>query len=159
MSLAIEEKYDQVRTLIAMGKERGYLLYDEVNDILPAEVHSSEEIEDLLSTFERYGIDIYEGVSAAKAARAELEVAEPVEGEAKEEVAGGNEEVELDLTSGVLGEDQRPGADISAGDGHRAAVEARRRGGHRQAHRARAAAGAQEYLSLSDCSQGAASHW
>ncbi len=102
MSLAIEEKYDHVRTLIAKGKERGYLLYDEVSDVLPAEVQSSEEIEDLLSTFERYGIVIYEGVSAAKAARAELEVAEPVEGEAKEEVAGGNEEVELDLTSGEL---------------------------------------------------------
>ena len=102
MSLAIEEKYHQVRTLIAMGKERGYLLYDEVKDILPAEVHSSEEIEDLLSTFERYGIDIYEGVSAAKAARPELEVAEPVEAEAAEEIAGGSEEVELDLTSGVL---------------------------------------------------------
>ena len=102
MSLAIEEKYDQVRTLIAMGKERSYLLYDEVNDILPAEVRSSEVIEDLLSTFERYGIDIYEGVSAAKAARAELEVAEPVGAEAKEEVASGSEEVELDLTSGVL---------------------------------------------------------
>ena len=51
-----------------MGKERGYLLYDEVNDILPAEVHSSEEIDDLLSTFERYGIDIYEDLSSAKAA-------------------------------------------------------------------------------------------
>ncbi len=46
-----------------MGKERGYLLYDEVNDLLPAEVHSSEEIDDLLSTFERYGIDIYEDVA------------------------------------------------------------------------------------------------
>ena len=60
MTVALEEKYDQVRQLIAMGKERGYLLYDEVNDILPAEVHSSEEIDDLLSTFERYGIDVYE---------------------------------------------------------------------------------------------------
>ncbi len=66
--LAIEEKYDQVRQLIKMGKERGYLLYDEVNDILPAEVHSSEEIDDLLSTFERYGIDVYEDLSSAKAA-------------------------------------------------------------------------------------------
>ena len=63
MALALEEKYDQVRQLINMGKERGYLLYDEVNDILPAEVHSSEEIDDLLSTFERYGIDIYEDKS------------------------------------------------------------------------------------------------
>ena len=67
MALAIEEKYDQVKQLIVMGKERGYLLYDEVNDILPAEVHSSEEIDDLLSTFERYGIDIYEDLAAAKA--------------------------------------------------------------------------------------------
>ena len=101
MALALEEKYDQVRQLINMGKERGYLLYDEVNDILPAEVHSSEEIDDLLSTFERYGIDIYEDVAAAKAARAALEIAEPVDGEAKEEVAG-SEEVELDLTPGLL---------------------------------------------------------
>jgi RNA polymerase primary sigma factor len=101
LALALEEKYDQVRQLINMGKERGYLLYDEVNDILPAEVHSSEEIDDLLSTFERYGIDIYEDVAAAKAARAALEAAEPVDGEAKEEVAG-SEEVELDLTPGLL---------------------------------------------------------
>jgi RNA polymerase primary sigma factor len=101
LALALEEKYDQVRQLINMGKERGYLLYDEVNDILPAEVHSSEEIDDLLSTFERYGIDIYEDVAAAKAARAALEVVEPVEGEIKEEAAA-SEEVELDLTPGLL---------------------------------------------------------
>ncbi len=101
MALALEEKYDQVRQLINMGKERGYLLYDEVNDILPAEVHSSEEIDDLLSTFERYGIDIYEDVAAAKAARAALEAAEPIDGDIKEEAAG-SEEVELDLTPGLL---------------------------------------------------------
>ena len=70
MALVIEEKNEQVRQLIAMGKERGYLLYDEVNDILPAEVHSSEEIDDLLSTFERYGIDVYEDFSSAKDALA-----------------------------------------------------------------------------------------
>ena len=101
MALALEEKYDQVRQLINMGKERGYLLYDEVNDILPAEVHSSEEIDDLLSTFERYGIDIYEDIAAAKAARAALEATEPADGEVKEEAAG-SDEVELDLTPGLL---------------------------------------------------------
>ena len=53
MPLVIEEKYDQVSQLINTGKERGYLLYDEVNDILPVEVHSSEEIDNLLSTFKR----------------------------------------------------------------------------------------------------------
>ncbi len=66
MTLPIEEKYDQVRQLINMGKERGYLLYDEVNDILPAEVHSSEEIDDLLSAFERYGIDIYDDLATPR---------------------------------------------------------------------------------------------
>ncbi len=101
MALALEEKYDQVKQLISMGKERGYLLYDEVNDILPAEVHSSEEIDDLLSTFERYGIDIYEDAAAAKLARAALEAGE-ADGEAVKEEAGGGEENELDLTPGLL---------------------------------------------------------
>jgi RNA polymerase primary sigma factor len=82
-----------------MGKERGYLLYDEVNDILPAEVHSSEEIDDLLSTFERYGIDIYEDASTAKAARAAAEAAEVAE---SKEAGAEEAEIELDLTPGAL---------------------------------------------------------
>src|SRR6202049_5108432 len=104
LAIAIEEKYDQVRQLIQLGKERGYLLYDEVNDLLPAEVHSSEEIDDLLSTFERNGIDIYEDAAAAKVARAALEVSETGEAEVKEEVGGGGSrgEVELDLHPGLL---------------------------------------------------------
>ena len=104
MALAIEEKYDQVRQLIAMGKERGYLLYDEVNDILPAEVHSSEEIDDLLSTFEKYGIDIYEDLAAAKAARATADptVAEAPEVESKDELPVAEDSSELDLTPGML---------------------------------------------------------
>jgi RNA polymerase primary sigma factor len=100
LSLVIEEKYDQVRQLIDMGKERGYLLYDEVNDILLTEVLSSEEIDDLLSIFERNGIDIYEDVSSAKAARAAVEAPEITDAEPKEEVTA--EEVELDLTPGAL---------------------------------------------------------
>ncbi len=98
MTLAIEEKYDQVRQLINMGKERGYLLYDEVNDILPAEVHSSEEIDDLLSTFERYGIDVYEDLSTAKAALAAAETTDTVE--VKEETP--SDDGDLDLTPGTL---------------------------------------------------------
>jgi RNA polymerase primary sigma factor len=100
VTVALEEKYDQVRQLIAMGKERGYLLYDEVNDILPAEVHSSEEIDDLLSTFERYGIDVYEDLSSAKAALAAADAPEPAE--TKEEPGGSAEDGELDLTPGTL---------------------------------------------------------
>src|ERR1700685_917168 len=83
-----------------MGKERGYLLYDEVNDILPAEVHSSEEIDDLLSTFERYGIDVYEDLSSAKAALAAADSSDAPEVVVKEEAA--SEDGELDLTPGTL---------------------------------------------------------
>ena len=83
-----------------MGKERGYLLYDEVNALLLAEAHSSEEADDLLSTFQRYGIDIYEDVSSAKAARAAAEAAEAAETEPKKELP--TEEIELDLTPGTL---------------------------------------------------------
>jgi RNA polymerase primary sigma factor len=100
LAILLEEKYDQVRQLITMGKERGYLLYDEVNDILPAEVHSSEEIDDLLSTFERYGIEIYEDANTAKAARAAAEPGEGGEAEVKTEEPA--EESELDLTPGSL---------------------------------------------------------
>src|SRR6185437_7738718 len=70
---------------------------------LPAEVHSSEEIDDLLSTFERYGFDVYEDLSRAKAAIAAGEAgdaAEPVKEEPSSSAS--DNEVELDLTPGAL---------------------------------------------------------
>ena len=45
--MSIEEKYDEVRQLINIGKEKGYLLYDEVNELLPSEITSSDELDDL----------------------------------------------------------------------------------------------------------------
>jgi len=101
-AVGLEEKYDAVRQLIAVGKERGYLLYDEVNDSLPAEVHSSEEIDDLLTTFERNGIEIYEDQASAKAARAVEVSAESGDNEVvvKEDAHEG--ESDLDLTPGSL---------------------------------------------------------
>jgi RNA polymerase primary sigma factor len=100
--VGLEEKYDAVRQLIAVGKERGYLLYDEVNDSLPAEVHSSEEIDDLLTTFERNGIEIYEDQASAKAARAVEVSVESGDHDVlvKEEAHEG--ESDLDLTPGSL---------------------------------------------------------
>src|SRR5437899_3640647 len=83
-----------------MGKERGYLLYDEVNDMFPAKAQSREQIDELLSTLERCGIGIYQDVASAKAGRAAAEAAEP--GEAKRQEEGTVEEGELDLTPGTL---------------------------------------------------------
>src|SRR6202521_6009313 len=76
--------------------------------MLPAEIRSSEEIDELLSTFERYGIDIYEDISAANAGRSGLDVAEPIGAETKDEIAASVEEVELDLTPGLLEKNSDP---------------------------------------------------
>jgi RNA polymerase primary sigma factor len=103
---AIEEKYDQVRQLIGIGKERGYLLCDEMNDILPPEVHSSEEIDEVLSVFERYGIGVYEDVTSAEAACAAAEASDTGAAESKEEPT--SEDSELDLTPGPLEKNNDP---------------------------------------------------
>ena len=58
--MAIEERYDEVRQLITLGKEKGYLLYDEVNEILPSEVTSSEELDELFNVFGSAGIELVE---------------------------------------------------------------------------------------------------
>jgi len=100
LALVIEEKYDQVRQLIGIGKERGYLLYDEVNAILPPEVHSSEEIDEMLSAFEHYGIDMYEDAASAEAARDAAEAADFRAVEQKNKLP--TEGSELDLTPGTL---------------------------------------------------------
>ena len=56
--MSIEEKYDEVRQLINIGKEKGYLLYDEVNEMLPSEITSSDELDDLFNTFGSAGIEV-----------------------------------------------------------------------------------------------------
>jgi RNA polymerase primary sigma factor len=109
LSLTTEEMHEQVRNLISLGKERGYLLSEEVEQVLPAELHSTEEIDDLLSTFERIGISLYEDLAAAKAARSS---ADPIVSESptadwsdKTAVA---DEGELDLTPGMLDKNNDP---------------------------------------------------
>ncbi len=91
-SLAIEEKYDEVRSLIAIGKEKGYLLYDEVNENLPSEVSSSEELDELFDVFGNAGIDIVESEEKYKQMKAA-----GLAGLGKQ-----SRDVELDLTPGAL---------------------------------------------------------
>ena len=47
--MSIEDKYDEVRQLINIGKEKGYLLYDEVNELLPSEITSAEDLDELFN--------------------------------------------------------------------------------------------------------------
>jgi RNA polymerase primary sigma factor len=92
--LSIEEKYDEVRQLIAVGKEKGYLLYDEVNEMLPSEITSSEELDDLFNAFGSAGIEV---VDSDKAYRGD-----------KDFDRESGEEPELDLTPGALDKTNDP---------------------------------------------------
>jgi RNA polymerase primary sigma factor len=99
----MEDKQDQIHSLISMGKERGYVLYDELNDVLPSDVHSSEEIEDLISVLEQLGISMSEDASTrpARAVARTVEVAQlPNNHEA--------DEAELDLSVGAEDSPQDP---------------------------------------------------
>src|SRR6187551_2920191 len=87
--LSIEEKYDEVRQMINVGKEKGYLLYDEVNELLPSEITSSEELDELFNAFGSAGIEV---VDSDKAYRDDKGF----------DRGDGEEGPELDLTPGAL---------------------------------------------------------
>jgi len=52
------EKTKEIQQLIDIGKEKGYLTYEQVNDILPEEITSADEIDDVLSMFDELDIEI-----------------------------------------------------------------------------------------------------
>ncbi|MBD1400629.1 RNA polymerase sigma factor RpoD [Pelovirga terrestris] len=54
---------EEVQQLIDMGKEKGFLTYDEVNDMLPASMVSSEQLEDVMSMFGEMDIEIVDNDS------------------------------------------------------------------------------------------------
>jgi RNA polymerase primary sigma factor len=95
--MSIEEKYDEVRQLINIGKEKGYLLYDEVNELLPSEITSSDELDDLFNTFGSAGIEVID--SDQKYLRDEKTI---------DRTSEGAEEIELDLTPGALDKTNDP---------------------------------------------------
>jgi len=74
--LAIQEKDEQLRRLIHLGKARGYLLHDEVGEIFPTEQRATDEIDALFSVLERENIEVYEDVAAATASRHSLAISE-----------------------------------------------------------------------------------
>jgi len=93
--LSIEERYDEVRQMIVVGKEKGYLLYDEINELLPSEITSAEDLDELFNAFGSAGIEI---VDSDKAYRGD-----------KDFDRDGNEDgPELDLTPGALDKTNDP---------------------------------------------------
>jgi RNA polymerase primary sigma factor len=86
--LALDDKYDDIKKLVDAGKEKGYLTYDEVNELIPHDVHSPEDLEDLLTTIGTQGIDVLEGPKMG--------------GDKKFDELEAGEDMELDLTPGTL---------------------------------------------------------
>ncbi len=91
-ALALDDKYDDIKKLIDAGKEKGYLTYNEVNDLIPHDVHSPDDLDDLLTTIGTQGIDVLEGPAKLPSSALEKKFEEEEEGD----------EVELDLTPGAL---------------------------------------------------------
>ena len=89
--MALDDKYEDIKKLIDTGKEKGYLTYDQVNDLIPHDVHSPEDLDDLLTTIGTQGIDVLEGPKPPSAA---------FDKKFEDEEVG--EDVELDLTPGAL---------------------------------------------------------
>ncbi|HVH89493.1 MAG TPA: RNA polymerase sigma factor RpoD [Terriglobales bacterium] len=91
MHLALNDKFDDIQKLIDAGKEKGYLTYGEVNDLIPHDVHSPDDLDDLLTTIGTQGIDVLDG---SKMPGSDLK-------DKFEDIEAG-EDVELDLTPGTL---------------------------------------------------------
>ncbi|HEY5672713.1 MAG TPA: RNA polymerase sigma factor RpoD [Malonomonas sp.] len=61
--MAKKSNPEELQQLIDMGKEKGFLTYDEVNDILPANMVSTEQLEDVMSMFGEMDIEIVDSDS------------------------------------------------------------------------------------------------
>jgi RNA polymerase primary sigma factor len=58
-TLNLEDKYDEVRQLVTLGKERGFLAIEEVTEMLPDEIsRSPDEVEEVFSLLETQGIEL-----------------------------------------------------------------------------------------------------
>jgi RNA polymerase primary sigma factor len=84
-----------VKRLVAKGKERGYITFDELNAILPPDQNSSEQIEDVMANFSELGIQVVEGeetedgeAPVAKVEKAEDAPEEEPTGNVDEETLG-----------------------------------------------------------------------
>ena len=56
--MAKQIQSDEFKKLILLGEEKGFLTYDDVNDMLPPDVTSSEQIDDIIMLFGEKNIDI-----------------------------------------------------------------------------------------------------
>jgi len=66
LPLDLETKRTRLKNLIALGKERGFLTYAEINDHLPDDLVDAEQIESMISAFSDMGIQVFDEAPAAE---------------------------------------------------------------------------------------------
>ena len=114
------------------GKEKGYVLYDEVNDLLAEDYPGGRELDDLLTELDTAGVEILEEPKAR----------------IRQEIRRSRRARRNRSRTGFQRQDQRSRAHVSARDGHRPAAHARGRNRAGQAHRARPERRAQGAVAL-----------
>jgi RNA polymerase primary sigma factor len=95
-----KKSMEEVKHLIDLGKEKGFLTYDEVNDLLPPDIVSSDQIDDVMSMFGEMDIEVVDSAQKVKIPKVKLDL------EDEEELEGEQEEVEFE--PGVLGRTSDP---------------------------------------------------
>jgi RNA polymerase primary sigma factor len=108
--LSVEEKYAEVKQLIVLGKEKGYLLYDEIYEVLPEEITSlPEELDEIYIRFNDLGIDVVE--DAEKPLPATTKGIVTIDGTIEEKEMDQREEVQQDIiaaSSGIVDKTNDP---------------------------------------------------
>ena len=74
-----KKNIEEVKQLIDLGKEKGFLTYDEVNDLLPPDIVSSEQIDDVMSMFGEMDIEIVDSAQKVKIPKIKLDLEEEEE--------------------------------------------------------------------------------
>src|ERR1700761_6613681 len=86
-----------VKRLVAKGKERGYITFDELNVVLPPDQNSSEQIEDVMANFSEMGIQVVES-EESEDGEAPVVKAEKTDEAEEEEPTGNVDEASLGRT-------------------------------------------------------------
>jgi len=91
---------DEVKQLIDIGKEKGFLTFDEVNDILPPDI-ATEQIDDVMGMFGELDIEIVDSAQKVKIPKIKIDLEE-----GEEESEGESEEIEFE--PGAIGRTSDP---------------------------------------------------
>src|SRR5690349_1159536 len=98
-----EPKLEELDRLISRGKQKGYLTYDEVNDALPSDIVSLDQLDDIMMMFNTMDIEVVDSAKAARLPSEEVrERPVPVEDTDDDAVEP------IDLTPGPVGRTEDP---------------------------------------------------